>query len=74
MLARLAALHPAPLLPLLRPSMVQALYGVPASGDLGVLLTHRAALFLTVRVACVFSAADAVGLLPLIFVAWQAWR
>ena len=108
----LALLHLAPSLALFRPGMVERLYGVPASGDLGVLLTHRAALFLAVLVACVFAAAapearrlasivcaismigflvvyvsagaeagplrriavaDAVGLLPLAFVAWRAW-
>jgi hypothetical protein len=41
----LAATHAMPSLPLFRPQLVTKLYGVPAEGTLGLLLSHRAALF-----------------------------
>ena len=109
----LALLHLIPVLPFFAPALVERLYGVPASGEAGVLLVHRGALFLGVLVAALVAAwqpearrvasvvaaismvgfllayaragfptgslrkiavADLLGLAPLLFVAWQAWR
>lgn len=108
----LALVHLPPAAVLLRPGLTGTLYGTSASGDVGVLLIHRGALFLAVVVLCVFAAiepsarraaslvlgisvlgflavyamagmpagalriialADAVALLPLGWVMWQAW-
>ena len=44
----LAAIHAMPSLALFMPSLIQRLYGVPSSGSVGILLTHRGALFLGV--------------------------
>ena len=111
--ALLALLHLMPALPLFIPALVERLYGVPATGEAGVLLIHRGALFLAVLVAVVYAlfdpnarrlasivvaismigflivyaraglpegalrkiaVADLIGLIPLLWVAWQAWR
>lgn len=53
--AALALLHLMPALPLVRPSLIERLYGVPPEGDLGVLLIHRAALFGVVLIAACVS-------------------
>ncbi|MBU4611776.1 phosphopantetheine adenylyltransferase [Achromobacter sp. GG226] len=109
----LALIHAIPAAALFRPALLARLYGIGASGDLGVLMTHRAALFLAVAAVCVYAAfdpgarraaglvtgisvvgflvlyasagwpsgslrgiaiGDAIALVPLIWVAWAAWR
>ncbi len=37
---------------------MRRLYGVEAQGNLGVLLTHRGALFLAIQIACLFGIFD----------------
>lgn len=108
----LALVHLPPAAVLVRPALIETLYGTSATGDAGVLLVHRGALFLAVVVLCIFAAiepsarraaslvlgisvlgflavytmagmpagalriialADAVALLPLGWVMWQAW-
>ncbi len=108
----LALIHLMPSVPLFRPKMIETLYGVEPSGDIGVLLTHRSGLFLAILVTSVFALlsvearrlasvvlavsmisflilyvraglpvgplkkiaiADAIDLVPLAFVIWQAW-
>jgi len=54
----LALVHLVPSLVLFHPALTERLYSVPASGDVGILLTHRGALFLAVIVACLFAAFD----------------
>lgn len=54
----LAVIHATPSLVLFMPSMIQRLYGVPSSGSVGVLLTHRGALFLGVFAIAVLAAFD----------------
>lgn len=109
----IALIHLLPASVLLKPSLTETLYNVPPSGDVGVLLVHRGALFLAVMVAALIAAfdpsarkiasliaaismigflivyaraglsegalrkiavTDAIGLLPLIWVSYQAWR
>jgi hypothetical protein len=41
----LMLLHLPPALPVLMPSMIERLYGVPATGAVGLLLLHRSVLF-----------------------------
>jgi hypothetical protein len=111
--ALLALLHLLPALPLFIPALVERLYGVPVTGEAGVLLIHRGALFWAVLVAAIYAlldptvrrlgtivvaismigflivyaraglpdgalrkvaVADLIGLVPLAWVAWQAWR
>jgi hypothetical protein len=52
----LAALHALPAMVLFVPAMVERLYGTPPSGDIGILLVHRGALFLAVLAAAVMAA------------------
>lgn len=52
----LASIHLIPASVLLRPTWLQELYGVPASGELGLLLVHRAALFLAIAALCAYAA------------------
>ena len=54
----LAAIHATPALALFRPSLIRSLYGVDPVGELGVLMTHRAALFAGVFAVAVFAAFD----------------
>jgi hypothetical protein len=54
----LVLIHVSPALVLAAPGLTARLYGVEASGPLGVLLAHRGALFLAVIVACVAAALD----------------
>ncbi|WP_102126805.1 hypothetical protein [Deinococcus planocerae] len=56
--ALLALVHLSPAAVLLRPGLVRALYGVDANGSLGVLVTHRGALFLGVLAACLLAVFD----------------
>lgn len=55
----LALIHLTPAVPVVRPALLRALYGVEATSDLGVLLRHRAALFLAVVVLCLVALLDA---------------
>lgn len=54
----LAALHALPGLALVRPALIERLYGVAPGGDVFVLLQHRAALFAAVAAACLWAAFD----------------
>jgi hypothetical protein len=49
--ALLAFIHIAPALTFFAPDMIERLYSIPAEGDIGLLLTHRGALFLAVMTA-----------------------
>ncbi len=40
------------------PVLVERLYGVAPTGDLGVLIAHRGALFVAILAACVFAVID----------------
>lgn len=53
--ASLVLIHLTPALVFFAPGLVQKLYGIPPSGDLGVLLTHRGVLFLAICVAAGFA-------------------
>ena len=48
----LILIHLIPAMVLFVPSLTQRLYGVSTTGDVGLLLVHRGALFLAVVVAC----------------------
>lgn len=52
----LAALHFVPALALLRPALIERLYGVAPGSTAFLLLQHRAALFVAVVAACVWAA------------------
>lgn len=54
----LALIHVTPALALFAPSLLTKLYGVNAGDPLFLLMHHRAALFLTVVVACIWCALD----------------
>ena len=56
--ALLALLNLTPSLPAFLPGLVEKLYGVPPQGEIGVLLVHRGALFLTVFLVSVYAAVD----------------
>lgn len=56
--ALLALVHLSPAAALFAPRLVRTLYGVDPGGAPGVLVTHRAALFLAVLAACVLAAFD----------------
>lgn len=56
--AALGALHVTPSLALFAPRLVERLYGVNPDGDLGILLVHRAAMFLTVTLVCALAIFD----------------
>ena len=79
----LALLHLAPALPLFNPRLVETLYGVPPTGEAGVLLVHRGALFLAVLVAAVValfspearrvaSLVVAISMIGFLLVYWRA--
>ena len=51
----LAVLHLMPALVVAKPELVRSLYGAEPTGDVGVLLVHRGALFLAVMVAAVYA-------------------
>ncbi|MEO1029682.1 MAG: hypothetical protein AAFX02_11580 [Pseudomonadota bacterium] len=57
----IALIHLSPALAAFVPGMIERLYSVPSSGDLGVLLSHRGVLFLAVLVAALFAAVDPGG-------------
>jgi hypothetical protein len=46
---------------LAKPDLIGSLYGVEATGDLGVLLIHRGALFLAIVVVCLYAAWEPSG-------------
>ncbi len=52
----LAIVHLMPAAVLVRPGLIETLYGVQAAGDLGVLLMHRGSLFLSIVVVCLYAA------------------
>ncbi len=52
----LAATHASPAAVLLKPALIETLYGVPPTGSSGVLLIHRGALFLAVVVVALLAA------------------
>ncbi len=54
----LVAVHAAPAAILFRPGLLGKLYGVEAAGPIGILLTHRGALFLAVFAAALIAAFD----------------
>lgn len=54
----LALVHITPALALFAPSLLTKLYGVKSGDPLFLLMHHRAALFLTVVVACIWCALD----------------
>lgn len=51
----LALVHLVPALALVRPALIERLYGVAPGGDVFVLLHHRAALFAAICAACVWA-------------------
>lgn len=51
----LGIIHLMPALAVFRPSMITALYGVPSGSATFLLLHHRAALFLSVLLTCVWA-------------------
>lgn len=53
--AALVAVHTPPAIALVAPNLIQRLYGVAPGGDVGLLLVHRAALFLAVAAVCFFA-------------------
>lgn len=55
-----AAVHAAPALAFFRPALLTRLYGLEPENSLFLLMHHRAALFLSVFVACVWCALDPV--------------
>lgn len=54
----LAAGHLLPAVPIVRPAMLATLYGVAPGGELGLLMRHRAMLFLAVVVVAAWAAFD----------------
>jgi hypothetical protein len=54
----LALVHITPALALFAPSLLTKLYGVKSGDPLFLLMHHRAALFLTVVVACIWCVLD----------------
>jgi hypothetical protein len=54
----LALAHLSPAAVAFAPSLVERLYGVSPTGDLGVLIAHRGALFLAIVAACVIAVFD----------------
>jgi hypothetical protein len=48
----LVLIHTSPATAFFAPGLIERLYGVPPEGELGLLLQHRAALFLAVLTAC----------------------
>ncbi len=56
--ALLAFIHLSPAAVFFLPHLTKKLYGIDANGELGVLITHRGALFLAIFAACVAGAFD----------------
>lgn len=55
----LVLIHATPAAVLFWPSLLSRLYGIEPSGDLGVLMAHRGALFLVVMAVCAYAAFEA---------------
>ena len=79
----LALVHVMPALVLFLPSMTQRLYSVSPTGDVGVLIVHRGALFLGIVVACLWAWIDpgarralsiivSISVVGFLFVYWRA--
>jgi hypothetical protein len=51
--------HLAPASVAFAPSLAARLYGVDPAGDLGIMITHRGALFLAISAACALAVIDA---------------
>lgn len=56
--AALALIHVAPAAVLVAPGLIRSLYGIDASGDLGLLIAHRGALFVAVLAVCLYAAIE----------------
>jgi len=54
----LALVHLSPAAVVAAPPLIQRLYGVTPSGDLGVILTHRGVMFLAIVVVCLWAIVD----------------
>lgn len=54
----LAAIHTPPALVVAAPNLIQRLYDVEPHGDVGVLLSHRGALFAAITAACIMGAME----------------
>lgn len=54
----LAAIHLSPAMVAFAPQLTRKLYGVDSQGHLGLLLTHRGALFAAIVALCVFALFD----------------
>jgi hypothetical protein len=54
----LALIHASPAAVLFAPRLTLQLYGVDPGGTVGLLITHRGALFLAIVIACAFAVAD----------------
>ena len=61
----LAAIHAPPAMAALMPGMMGKLYGVAPQGEVGLMLAHRACLFLAVAFGCLWGALDAEARRPL---------
>ena len=55
----LALIHAPPAGVFFKPALVRRLYGVEPGGDIGLLLTHRGALFVALFVLCLRAIVDA---------------
>lgn len=51
----LAVIHVAPAMVLFAPGLTEKLYGIPSEGTAGLLVIHRAAMFLAVLVVALFA-------------------
>jgi hypothetical protein len=74
----LALIHAAPAAAAFNPALLRRLYGLEPSGDLGVLIAHRAFLFLAVVAGCLVALFDpaarrAMGLVTAISVLGFLW-
>ena len=76
-------IHGAPAILLFRPHMISTLYGVSADGDLGLLLIHRAALFLAIVAIALYALIDhsarrpativlSISMISFLVLYWQA--
>ncbi len=54
----LALVHVMPAVVLFAPAMTERLYGVQPTGDVGILIVHRGALFLAIVLAALFAMID----------------
>ena len=54
-LAMIFVIHAGPSLPLFFPKLIYNIYGLDPSGEIGLLLRHRACLFLIICIAALFA-------------------